>query len=59
MIHMLHATPSHMDDLLKAVKKEQQRFKRLPAAERRRIASEHLQRIGILDRRGRLKPGLR
>lgn len=56
---MLHATPSHMDDLLKAVKKEQQRFKRLPAAERRRIASEHLQRIGILDRRGRLKPGLR
>jgi hypothetical protein len=38
--------------------KELKRFRRLPLAERKRIADRHLKAVGILTRSGRLAPGL-
>lgn len=53
------ATAAHMDLLLRSARKELRDFKRLPPDERRSAAKAHLRKIGIIDAKGRLKPGLR
>lgn len=52
------ATAAHMELLLRTARKELREFKRLPPDERRSVAKAHLVKIGIVDRKGRLKPGL-